>query len=416
MNDMAQPGRAPDPHHPGPVFSVDDTARAWVPHGRFVITGTPNGSLNGLTFAAKDIYDISGHRTGFGNPVWLDTHQPATLTSPVVQSLLDAGAKLCGKVITDELAYSLNGDNVHYGAPLNTLAPGCVPGGSSSGSAAAVAAQSVDFALGTDTGGSVRIPASYCGVWGIRTTHGAIPVAGVMPLQRSFDTVGWLASKASVFERVAQVLLPSTRHHFDRVLHFDEPWQIADEDLHPLLEAVQTCVAEMPGIKLGTASPLAQNQDLETWRMAYHIAGAYEAWKAHGEWIEQHHPAFGDPIAKRFRFASTVTHAQADAAKSEMSQIRKAVREVLQNNGVMVLPSSASTAPYIDATPEEVDQVRMRTMRITCIAGLAGLPQVSIPLKTAEGKPVGISLLGPAGSDLALLRLAIKTATTLSQS
>jgi amidase len=142
------------------AFDIDDTAAAWVEHGKFVLEGSPTGELAGTTFAVKDIYDVAGWPTGFGNPVWLDTHEPASQTSPMVQSLLDAGATLKGKVITDELTYSLNGDNIHYGTPINAKAPDCVPGGSSSGSAAAVAAGLVDFALGSDTGGSTRVPAS----------------------------------------------------------------------------------------------------------------------------------------------------------------------------------------------------------------------------------------------------------------
>lgn len=406
MNNASTTESSHDAKHAESNFPIHDTASAWVPHGRFVVPGAPDAQLCDLTFAVKDIYDVAGHRTGFGNPGWLETHAPAALTSPSVQALLDAGATLCGKVITDELAFSLNGDNVHYGTPLNTHAPDCVSGGSSSGSAAAVAARSVDFALGSDTGGSVRVPASYCGVWGIRSTHGAIPLQGVMPLQPSFDTVGWLAHQPEVFERVGEVLLPTTRHQLSRVLHFAEPWQLADPALQPLLEAVEACVADLPGIKFKTAKPLAQEQSLEDWRMAYHVASAFESWQTHGDWIEQARPTFGDPIAKRFKFASTVTPVQAKAAQSEINRIRQSLRDILQEDGLMVLPSSASTAPRIDANPDEVDQIRMRTMRVTCIAGIGGLPQISIPLRTQSGKPAGISLLGPAGSDLALLRTA----------
>ena len=182
---------------------------AFCPHGRFRIAGAERGSLARLEFAVKDLIDVAGHPTGAGNPRWLETHAPATVNAPSVQRLLDAGADLVGKTITDELAYSLNGDNVHYGTPVNVNAPGRVPGGSSSGSAAAVAAGLCDFALGTDTGGSIRVPASYCGVYGIRTTHGRIGLDGVVPLMPSLDTLGWLARTPAPLAAVGSVLLPA---------------------------------------------------------------------------------------------------------------------------------------------------------------------------------------------------------------
>jgi amidase len=387
-------------------FNIDDTAHAWVEHGKFVIEGAPNGRLKGLTFAVKDVFDVGGYRSGFGNPTWLETHQPATLTSPVVQSLLGAGATLCGKVKTAEMTYSLNGDNFHDGTPINTKAPSCVPGGSSSGSAAAVAAGSVDFALGTDTGGSVRVPASYCGVWGLRTTHGAIPVAGVIPIQPSFDTVGWLASDPDVFERVGEVLLPATQHRLDRVIHFDALWQLADDDLRPGLKQIEQRLAAHLNQSPTIIELLPTNQTLEHWRAPYHVASAHESWLTHGQWIEQHQPTLAPAIAARFKYAAGVTAQQDIAAKAKLATIRTRIQDLIAHDGVVVLPSSASTAPALTADPDTVDDVRMRTMRITCVAGIGGLVQISIPMQTPQGKPYGVSLLGPAGSDLALLRLA----------
>lgn len=388
------------------VFDIEDTARAWVTHGKFVVDGASNGRLAGLTFAVKDIYDVAGLPTGFGNPTWLQTHQPATLTSPMVQSLLDAGATLKGKVITDELTYSLNGDNIHDGTPLNANAPDCVPGGSSSGSAAAVSAGLVDFALGSDTGGSTRVPASYCGIWGLRTTHGSLPTVGVLPLQPSFDTLTWFATNVDVFEKVGEVLLPATSHHLTRVLHWEALWSMAQPELQAGLRNVQAIVAGLLGKEPESQELLPSAQTLEDWRRAYHLASAHEAWQIHGQWITEHRPVMGQAIADRFKFASTVSDQTAREAWQEIEAIKSRVRGLVNNDGVVVLPSSASTAPKLDADPASVDEVRMRTMRITCVAGLAGLPQISIPLRTESGKPYGVSLLGPAGSDLALLRLA----------
>ena len=387
-------------------FDIDDHARAWVEHGKFVIDGAPNGRLTGLKFAVKDIYDVAGYQTGFGNPVWLQTHGAATLTSPMVQSLLDAGASLYGKVITDELTYSLNGDNHHYGTPLNANAPDCVPGGSSNGSASAVSAGLVDFALGSDTGGSTRVPASYCGVWGLRTTHGSLPAAGVLPLQPSFDTLTWLASDVEVFERVGEVLLPSTQHEFKRLLHWDSTWQMAEQDLQAGLKQVETALAGLLRTEVVVQDLLPEGASHEDWRRAFQLASAHQAWETHGQWIEKHQPVMGQAVADRFKFASTVTPEMAQAAWQQIEEVRSRVRTLVGVDGVVVLPSSASTAPRLDADPASVDDVRMRTMRITSVAGLSGLPQISIPMRTESGKPYGVSLLGPAGSDLALLRLA----------
>ena len=192
------------------TFPINDTVGAWVPHGRFQIDPTAAGPLSGLTFATKDLFDVAGHPTGAGNPTWLATHPLPTAHAAVIDALLGAGATLMGKVLTDELAYSLHGENAHYGTPVNTRYPDRVPGGSSSGSAAAVGAQLVDFALGTDTGGSTRVPASYGGLWGLRTTHGLVSKQGLVPLSPGFDTATWLAHAFDTFERVGRVLLPAS--------------------------------------------------------------------------------------------------------------------------------------------------------------------------------------------------------------
>ena len=190
-------------------MTVLDPFNAFCRHIHVELPGAPDGPLRGLTFAVKDVFDIAGHRTGNGNPVWLETHAPAERTASSVERLIAAGATMVGKTYTDEMAYSLNGENVHYGTPTNPRAPGRIPGGSSSGSAVAVAGSLVDFALGTDCGGSVRLPASYCGIFGIRTTHGLVPVDGVVDLAASFDTVGWFAREPQTLRRVGEVLLPA---------------------------------------------------------------------------------------------------------------------------------------------------------------------------------------------------------------
>ena len=334
--------------------------------------------------------------------------------SIVVALLLDAGATLMGKVVTDELAYSLHGDNMHYGAPLNSRAPERVTGGSSSGSAAAVAAGLVDFALGTDTGGSTRVPASYCGLWGLRSTHGLVSTDGLVPLHPRFDTTTWLARDGHTFERVAQVLLPADGFTPRRVLRLDDAWALADAEFAAPLQHVLSGLSDLLEVQAESVRAAADDT-LESWRQTYATAGAHEGWRVHGAWIEAQQPHFAPAIAARWRAASQVSDVAAATADHTARQIRERVRAMLGDDGVAVVPSAASLAPRRDADPATVDAVRLRTMAITCIAGLAGLPQVSMPIATPEGVPLGVSLLGPAGSDLMLTKLAIRLHTTFAR-
>jgi len=382
--------------------SHDNYARAWVPHGRFVTAGAAEGELCGLRFAVKDVFDVAGHPTGAGNPTWLATHAVPHATSPIITTLLAAGATLVGKTVTDELAYSIHGDNIHYGTPLNPRAPDRVPGGSSSGSVAAVAAGLCDFALGTDTGGSTRVPASYCGVWGLRTTHGLLPREAMVPLQPAFDTATWFAQDANVFERVGSVLLPQRpKHGFKRALLLTDVLAEADAVFHERVEQVFTA---FDGAR--TRHALATPGMLEEWRRTYVTASAYDGWQVHGAWITANRPDFSPAVAARWQFAARVDARDAALAVQRQGAIRKQVGDLLGEDGVAIIPSAASVAPLLSAGGAEVDEVRTRSFRITCIAGLAGLPQVSLPFSTDAGLPIGVSLLGPPGSDLALIRLA----------
>lgn len=389
-------------------FPVDDTVGAWVPHGRFVIEGAPAGELTGLTFAAKDLFHVAGHPTGAGNPTWLATQPIPSHTSPLIETLLANGATLVGKTVTDELAHSIHGDNVHYGMPLNVRAPERVPGGSSSGSVAAVAAGLCDFALASDTGGSTRVPASYCGVWGIRTTHGLLPRTCMVPLSPSFDTATWFAHDAGTFQRVANALLPAApMHAFTRVMLLEDMLVPATAEFRAQVEKVFAVLGLKHEAVRTTVTCNASADELELWRQTYLIAAGYEAWQTHGGWIEEHRPVFGPAIAGRWSTVSTISTFAAEAAYARQDIVRRRVRTLLGENGVAVIPSAAGPAPLRTASVEENEDGRSRTFRITCVAGLAGLPQVSMPFISAAGLPVGVSLLGPAGSDRALIDLAV---------
>ena len=389
-------------------LDIQDTVGAWVPHGHFSLPATAEGPLSGLSFAVKDLFHIAGVPTSAGNPTWLATHETPTHTSPLVEQLRAAGASVAGKVITDELAYSLNGDNIHYGTPVNVNAPGRVTGGSSSGSAAAVAAKLVDFALATDTGGSTRVPASYCGIWGLRTTHGLLSAEHAVALHPSYDTMNWFAHDAETFCKVGKVLLPPSDFKARRVLKPSAVWALASDDFQQALNEVLNKAVKLVGTSAQEISFTKPDQTLEQWRLAYVAHGASEAWALHGDWINAHQPTFSEAITGRWEAAKKVTPEQASAAIEQTAQIRQQIREMLADDAIAILPSAAGLAPLVDATGADVDAMRTRTMHITCIGGISGVCLVSIPYRNKDGLPVGVCLMGPAGSDMALIELAKK--------
>jgi amidase len=371
------------------------------------MTGASHGPLVGLTFAVKDIYDVAGHRTGFGSPDWLRTHEPAATTAPVVQRLLDAGARLVGKTHTDELTWSLTGENAHYGTPVNVNAPGRIPGGSSSGSASAVAAAVVDFAVGSDTGGSVRLPASFCGILGMRPTHGRIPLDGVCPLAPSFDTCGWFARDAGVFERVGRTLLydDAPAPPPARLLIAQDALEVATETVAHALRSALDKVAAL----VGMSEPVTVGDEpLVLWMDYFRFLQGAEAWTCHGEWIRREKPVLGPGVKERFAWAPTVAPADITRAGTRREEIARRMAEMLGGRTVLALPSAPSIALLRNSPPKVLDDLRARALPILCIAGLARLPQVSLPLAQLDGCPLGLSLIAARGNDTLLLELAGK--------
>jgi amidase len=371
------------------------------------ITGASHGPLVGLTFAVKDIYDVVGHRTGFGSPDWLRTHGPAARTAPVVQRLLDAGAHLVGKTHTDELTWSLTGENAHYGTPVNVNAPGRIPGGSSSGSASVVAAAVVDFGVGSDTGGSVRLPASFCGILGMRPTHGRIPLDGVCPLAPSFDTCGWFARDAGVFERVGRTLLcdDAPAPPPARLLIAQDAMEVAGETVAQALRAALDKVAAL----VGTPEPMAVGDEpLTRWMDYFRFLQGAEAWTAHGAWITREKPALGRGVKERFAWAPTVAPEDIASANTRREEIARRMADMLGERTVLALPSAPGIALRRNSPSNVLDDLRARALPILCIAGLARLPQISLPLTQLDGCPLGLSLIAARGNDTLLLELAGK--------
>lgn len=393
--DLTQPWTPP--HDPLGAFCRDN-------HVALVPTGS--GILDGLTFAAKDLFHVKGHRTGFGNPDWLRTHLPAEETAVAIERLLAAGARMVGKTYTDELAYSLTGENAHYGTPINPHCPDRVPGGSSNGSAVAVAGGLVDFAIGSDCGGSVRIPASYCGVLGIRPSHGRVPLTGAIPFASSFDVVGWFARDVRVFEAVGQVLLgdDDDRAPPSRLMIARDAFELLDPEVSEALKGAGDRLRQ----EMRTADEaVVSDAGLKPWMECFRVLQAAEIWANHGKWITTVRPKIGDGIRQRFEWASTVTPEQVTRAR----QVRQAVIErmdaLLGPGDIVCLPTAPHIAPLRSGPLDMVENTyRYQAMCLLCIAGLAGLPQVSLPLAGLHGCPLGLSILGRRGSDFQLLRLA----------
>ena len=381
-----------------------DTVNAFIVGPAVLAKGAPHGPLAGLTLAVKDLFDVAGYRTGAGNPDWLSDGAPATETASAVRQLVDAGATLVGKTHTDELAYSIAGTNVHYGMPANANAPGHVPGGSSSGSAAAVAAGLVDIALGTDTGGSIRVPASYCGVFGFRPSWGRVAAHGLLPLALSYDTVGLFARDAQILERAATALLsgPSNSGGVTSMVMAADAWALADADVAQALgEAVRSTGLAMERVDLA-----GEMGGLEAWVRTFRTIQGAEAWAAWGPWIRSRKPHLGPGVAARFAAGSRVTPADLDAARALRPRITERVRSVLQGGKVLIIPSACGPAPTPERARTDRDDIRERTLRLTCIAGNAGAPVVSVPAATVNDLPVGLSLIGAPGTDESVLRLA----------
>jgi amidase len=384
----------------------NDTTGAFCRHNHVALTGRPEGKLADLNFGAKDIFDIAGTTSSFGNPVWFETHGPAVATAPAVQRLLDAGASMAGRTLSDELAYSLTGENIHYGTPINPRDPTRIPGGSSCGSASAVAAGLVDFALGTDCGGSVRLPASYCGLLGIRPSLGRVTTDGVLPFSSSFDVIGWFARDAGVLANVGEVLFDSPRPARvpDRLI-------IAADAIAYVEPAVEkTLRPAMREVGLYFQNHLEKSvcdERLEDWFTVFRTIQASEIWANHGTWIEKHNPKFGPGIDERMDWASKVTPEQVKAARARQEDIVDQINDVLGDNDVLCLPTSPRIAPLKNQHVDTIEVTyRHQAMGLLCISGLGGLPQISLPLTEFEGMPLGLSLIARHGNDEMLLELA----------
>ena len=385
--------------------AADEDFGAFVPGMRFRIEGRAGGPLAGLTFAAKDLFDVAGTPTGGGNPDWPRAHAVPTQHAWAVKTLLDAGAALIGKTITDEVSLGILGENPFEGTPVNPRAPGHVPGGSSAGSAAAVAGGLCDTALGTDTGGSVRVPASFCGLYGIRPTHGRLNLAGMMAQAPSSDTTGWFARDAETFARVSAVLLGEAIPDElpSRLIVARDAFALALPEVAAALEPPVNRLAALIGERHDEAMA---PPGLVAWARAQRTLQPAEAWTTFRDWIDAANPRFQFSVARNLALTATIPEAERGWAALVREEARGRMRQLLPPGTILCLPTTPFPAPRRGLPLSERDRLGSRITCLCAQGGLTGVPQVSIPGATVDGLPVGLSIIGARGSDAALVAVA----------
>ncbi|WP_432559486.1 amidase family protein [Granulicoccus sp. GXG6511] len=358
------------------------------------------GPLVGLRLAVTDLFAVVGQRLGAGSPGFLAEAAPEPASAGAVDDLVAAGAAPVGITQCDEFAYALTGVNPHYGTPANPAAPDRISGGSSSGAAAALALDLADIGLGTDTAGSIRVPAAYQGLFGLRTTHDAVSRAGMFPLAPPLDAVGWLTRDALTLARVTNAVLPGQgTAQLDRIAISAGLLAAADDDITDAVwRFVDSRMLGLPRREIDHDLPL------DHWRRVMTVLQGFEAWRLHGEWLAAHPGVLGPEINGRFRSAAAISAEEYAEASAQAVAARTAIR-ALVGTDVLVIPTAA-TVPPRRATPGAYAAARIGTLNLTCLASLAGLPAVSVPLRTAEGMPAGACLIGPPHSDRALVALA----------
>jgi amidase len=382
-----------------PTRTVADFG-AFVSHATRRLAPTGSGALDGLTFAVKDLIDVEWCCTGGGNPDWLSGQRPATRSAPCVAAALAAGATFVGKTVTDELAFSLEGRNIHHADLTNPVAADRLPGGSSSGSAVAVAGGFVDFALGTDTGGSVRVPANFLGLFGFRPSHGAISLDGVIPFAPSYDTVGWFAGDAHILARVGDALLPMQRTTpITKLKLARDAFALVDAPLAAELRAA--------------ADELADDGSLDVFdgREAdyvdcYRVLQGAEIWQSLGGWIASKKPRFAADIASRFADAAAIAPGQVARCLPIRAAIRHRFEALIPSDTAVVMPITPCPALRIDASADTIGDFYRRALTLTSVAGHCGAPQVTLPIGRWRGCPIGLSVIGRRNADRALLELA----------
>jgi len=382
---------------------------------RIKIEPAKDGPLYGLTFAVKDLIDTAGDVTTCGNPDWAASHSPAKANAACVNQLLAAGATCTGKTVTDELAFSLIGENYFYGTPLNPKAPERVPGGSSSGSASAVACGLVDFALGTDTGGSVRVPASNCGIYGFRPSHGIISMNGIMPFAPSFDTVGIFTNSLDIMNKVVTVLMQLEMQEVQlpkKVYLLEEAFDLANKSVqeaatNALVKLCEHLEAAIETISIRTIDQEKSNKGLINWLNTYNTIQRAEIWDSLGTWIESANPKLGPATKINFEHCKLLNRNKLPDCRQKRELYAKNLNQLLSDGSLICIPTTPVPAPLKGTVgvDRDTDTYYPHALSLTSIAGLGRLPQLTLPLLEIDNAPVGLSFIAQHGNDAVLLKV-----------
>jgi len=378
-----------------------DALQAFVRENHIALKGAGTGELNGLTFAAKDVFKIRGSTYSNGHPDWLRTHEPDDFTSSTIQRLLDQGADMVGKTVCDELCFSISGENWNYGSPFNPHDPRRFTGGSSSGSGAATSGGLVDFALGSDCLGSVRVPASYTGVFGVRPTYNRVPSDGEAEYCPSMDVFGYMASDPDIFKKVSKVMLGEDPQpvKFTKLVIAKDCFNAVNPQIYTDLKpAIDHIAANLSSVEEREISP----DGLDNWIKVFQQVQGYEVWRSYGGWVRKYRPVLSRGPRERLAWASTVTLPEYNAGLAKKLEISKHVRDMLANGEVLVMPTAASVAPMRTAPLEEINATRLQSTYLLCVSPLSGVPQMTLPMVMQDDLPLGLSLLSGFNTDLAL--------------
>lgn len=381
---------------------------AWCDYPLVDVPHAKTGPLTGKSLAVKDIMQVAGYPNGWGSPSRLAEAQPDDETQSVVQQMIDAGARVLGKSQCEELCFSLAGNNAHYGMPVNGAAPERLTGGSSSGSVSLVSGGAVDLATGSDTGGSVRGPASFCGLLGLRITHGRIALDRTMPLSPSLDVFGWFTRDPGDYATVGRILLGEDADEtpLTRLIGCAEldALVLGEEEHLAFQQAVGAVEKALDGSR--AVEPLGLDIDTAYW--AFRNVQAAEAWQSLGDWIVSRKPDLGPGVKERFEYGRDLDEKTYATARHDRQTVRERLEALIGDDGMLVFPTMPGCAPLRSVSHDDMQAYREQALRLLCLSGNSGLPQITVPLATVHGAPMGLSLMGPRGSDRRLIDIALR--------
>ncbi len=347
------------------------------------------GPLGGVPFFAKDLFDFPGTPTFAGSTFLPEVRRTPPAGGAFALALAAAGAVFAGKTHLHEFAYGITGENPHYGDVDRPGFPGRTTGGSSSGSAAAVAAGLVPFALGSDTGGSVRVPAAFCGLFGLRLTPHEPWIADAFPLSPTCDTAGWFTRTTADLRSTIAALLPPPR----------PAGPAAPRGLYLPLPGLDGDVALACREAAARFAPLADSVAAETLERAfaptleaYHTIVAREAWAVHAAWAERFRDRYDPVVWPRLQRAHTLAPEHHRAADATLLAVRAAWRAYFGSYDFLLLPASPCGAP---TKPECTPELRSRLITLTAPASLGGQPVLTVPVPLPSGLTTGLQLVVP---------------------